>query len=302
MNFTFLYQKLMHHKILVFVLVLNLFPLVNNAEPADTTKLPLSINLSYIKEDNIKNVHALITRKVKRKNIPIKGVSVSLYFNEISNNSFIDSLVTNDMGEVIFIIPDKFYKLIFGKEENTFKARINNKQYEDVKEEITVKDAILSLSLIEKDSIKELSAKLFRKAEEKGEIPIPEIEIKFYVKTTFSLLPIGEELSTDENGIATTEIPLDLPADYQKTMTVIAKVKDDENYGTLETHLIIPWNVFPKNVTKETRSLWSSGKNAPVPLLIASITIILGVWSVLLYLIYQLFRIWKLGRPKQQTR
>ena len=67
-----------------------------------------------------------------------------------------------------------------------------------------------------------------------NDTPVKEIEVKLYVQRMFSLLPVGDAVATDEEGISSFEFPNDIPADLDGKLTVFAKVEDDENLGNLE--------------------------------------------------------------------
>jgi hypothetical protein len=295
------YQRFRHHKIFIYILVVNLILFTCHAQQndnqKDVTKQHINLKVSYIKTDTVKNVKVLITKRVNRKNVPVDGVSTTLYLNEISTSGLIDTLITNDLGIALFRVPGKAKNASNEGQEKKFKVRLNDNRYDDTAEELTIKDAFLDISYIEKDSVKKLSARFYAMSDYKNKVPIPETSIKFYEKTTFSLLPIGDELLTDANGEATIDLPLDLESDYKKTMSVVARVEDNDYYGTLEANLIIPWNVLSVTSDKiETHTLWSSARNAPVPLLAISISIILAVWSLIFYLLFKLFQIWKLSK------
>jgi hypothetical protein len=292
-------------KTLIFVLflsIINLSSTANAQENVEKTKLHVSLNLSYLNSNNIKIIKARISRKVKRKIVQVRGVTVSLYLKGTSKSILIDSMPTNDQGEAIFEITDKLNQSDKDRHEFVFKTRINDGNYEETEEEIAIKDAYLSLNIIEKDSTKKVIGKLIGILSDNKEKPIKDVEVKFYIKRTFSLLPVlGVSGLSNDEGIVTSELPLDLPADFNKTITVVARVEDNDSYGTLETKQVIPWKVPQKTESTGTRTLWASGRNAPIPLIIASVSIILAVWSILLYLIFQLFKIWKLGKPHEHV-
>lgn len=148
-------------------------------------------------------------------------------------------------------------------------------------------EAEIELSF-QSDSIKTCFAKVTA-----GDSAVKEVEVKFYVKRLFSLLPLGEGVETDENGMASVIFPNDLPGDSAGNVTIVAKMEDDENYGTVETQVILPWGA--KADLHEDhwgkRSLSATRERAPMYLIIAANMIIAGVWGTLVFVIIQLFRI-----------
>src|SRR6266702_2022082 len=87
-------------------------------------------------------------------------------------------------------------------------------------------NANISLTVSQKESVREVKA-IITKTDAIGKIiPVQKVEVKIYVKRSFSLLPIeGENLTTDENGEASVNFPKDIPGDSIGNLIVIAKVE-----------------------------------------------------------------------------
>ena len=117
------------------------------------------------------------------------------------------------------------------------------------------------------------------------------VEVKLYVKRLFSLLPIGEGETTDEEGNAKFVFPSDIPADLNGKIEVIAKVEDDENYGSTEAKVESNWCVPRKEIGELERSLAGSRENAPIYFIVVSNLIIIGIWGTLVYVVLQLFKL-----------
>ena len=124
-------------------------------------------------------------------------------------------------------------------------------------------------------------------------IPIPEMDVYFYVQRTFSRLPIGEYFNTtDENGEVTIEFPGDLPGDSTGNVIIIASIEEYGMYKGTEITKVVNFGI-PANYDTDAnkRSLAAAGANAPVSLLILVNGIILVVWGFIIYIIIQVFRI-----------
>lgn len=160
-------------------------------------------------------------------------------------------------------------------------------QDDEVHKAVTIK-----LSFTEEDSIKTCSALVMEDT-----MPVKEIEVKFYVKRLFSLLPIGKGSETDESGSASVEFPSDLPGDKDGNLEVVAKIEDDESYGTVEVYENVKWGIRPSPEHNEwgNRSLSASREKAPTYLIIASNLIIAVIWGTIFYVFIQIFRIRKKG-------
>jgi hypothetical protein len=158
-------------------------------------------------------------------------------------------------------------------------------------------NAKINLAFDQKDSVREIKAVITKTDADGKIIPVPKVEVKVYVKRTFSLLPIeGENLKTDESGEATVVFPNDIPGDTVGNLTVIARVEDNDELGELEASKVVKWGVpVIENHIVMRRALWASGANAPIPLVITVCTIIAGVWGIIIYIFVQLIKIKKIG-------
>lgn len=159
-----------------------------------------------------------------------------------------------------------------------------------------MKTAKIQLRFFERDSLKMIEAKVNKiTADQIGE-PVANIEVKFYVERTFSLLPFGGRFtSTDENGLVEVEFPKALPGDSAGFVHVIAKITESEEYKDTETDKTLKWGV-PTHLKDATlkRSIWAAAANAPIPLLILVNSMIFVVWVLMFYIVYRLYKISKM--------
>jgi hypothetical protein len=126
--------------------------------------------------------------------------------------------------------------------------------------------------------------------------PVAEVSVSLYVERLFGLLPIKTEVATEENGVATFEFPDNLPLNDNGKLVVLAKVEDDDNYGSFEAKTETQIGV-PKDLAKldnSGRSLSGGRDKAPIYFIIASISIIAGIWGTLAYVLLQVFKLKKL--------
>lgn len=174
------------------------------------------------------------------------------------------------------------------------------KQEKEKKEETSVA-ATMKLNFLEKDSVKICKAIISA-----GERPLQGIQVKFYAKRFFSLLsliPNGKAVTTDENGEAIVKFPKELPGDNNGTVVIIAKVEDDDHYGSIEAKDSVKWGTIISITSQDEewnkRSLSATGDKAPVYLLSAAGVIIIVVWGTILFVIFSLFRIKKAGKIRE---
>ena len=170
-----------------------------------------------------------------------------------------------------------------------FNANIVRGQDDEIKEE-----AKIALSFNEDDGSKIIVATATNISND----PIEDLELYFYVKRSFSNLPIGDFFnSTDETGVVEVEFPADLPGDSEGNVTILVKLMDSDLYNDQTIETVKKWGVpspSPDHID-EKRSLWAAAANAPIPLIIIISALIFSIWFIIFYIIYIFFKINKTG-------
>jgi len=154
----------------------------------------------------------------------------------------------------------------------------------------TMEEATVAVSFSEEDNTKTIIAK----ASDQTGLPIEDLELYFYVKRTFSLLPIGDGFNaTDENGMLEIEFPNDLPGDPEGNLIIVTKIIESDMYNDLTIETTKNWGlpVILEDSSVEKRSLWSAAANAPISLIIIISTMIFAVWYIICFIFYKLYRI-----------
>ena len=130
-------------------------------------------------------------------------------------------------------------------------------------------------------------------------VPVKEVNVSLFVKRLFSLLPIGDPIATDSTGIATFEVPKDIPGRNGK-LTIFVKIIDDENYKNTEASGDVNWGtvIVVNNSNTEERSIFGGRNRAPIYFIIVSLLEIGLVWGTLVYSVLQVFKIKKLSNAK----
>lgn len=298
------------HSAFFISLAISVLLLFNNAVTAQDakespSKLSFTMNLSSLLSNGTRSVKVRVTRKEKKKTIPVVDLRspVNLYLNEVkaydpaTGTGRIGKRFLNNEGEVIFDFPSNFNQLTSGLHEFNFIAKTDSDPlYEDAEEKITVADAKVSLEYAGMDSIKTATASLLI-WKDNNYVPMPGAELKLCIKRTFNFLPFGESgATTDSTGKISGELPLDLPGNANRTITIVARLEDDDTYGNVEATKDVPWAVLPKVNPERGRTLWSPGDNAPLLLVISSVTIIVIIWGTIFYLVYLLIKIKRLSK------
>ncbi|MBN2747586.1 MAG: cytochrome c [Bacteroidales bacterium] len=116
------------------------------------------------------------------------------------------------------------------------------------------------------------------------------VKVSFYVKRAFGDFLINTK-KTDGQSIALEQYPLDLPADTNGYITVIATV--DGTSITTSKEVKFGEKIHYKNPLDEP-SLWGPRDNAPLWLKLTYILVVLGVWITIGWAAFQIFRIYNL--------
>ena len=156
----------------------------------------------------------------------------------------------------------------------------------------SIKEASILLSTTIADTIKSISASVTQVDANGNSTPLKDVDVTFYVKRMFGLMKLGEDatVTTDENGKANINFPENIKGDAEGTVTILARIENDESYGTVETKTLEKWGipVVPDN-NSFPRALW--GIKAPLWMLISFLAAVSGICFTLLYVFYQLYKI-----------
>lgn len=130
--------------------------------------------------------------------------------------------------------------------------------------------------------------------------PVEELDLFFFVKRTFSLLPIGDAFNTtDEDGLVSVLFPEDLPSDQDGNVTIVVKIMESDEYNDLAVEEIKNWGIKPDyDYSEEERSLSATSANAPWSLVLSTSLLILVSWYIYWYIIYMLYKISKV-KPEE---
>ncbi len=170
---------------------------------------------------------------------------------------------------------DKSFK-IFGKEIISQKGSIDMKKHDDA----TQVFANVSITNVE------------------GETDIAKgVAVQFYVKRYFGTLPLGDAVLTNQVGTAVLNFPNDIPGDEEGAIEVIAEFKNKDAYGNATSSIVANYGTHLEyvNIT-DKREMWGANDRVPLWILFSYLSVVIGVWFVIGYVIFQLIRLKKLGK------
>jgi hypothetical protein len=279
--------------VLSFILVLTSY----NGFSQAPEKGDLNIAINYfIINNKVPYLLVKVNTKVNGKFKTVAGVDLKLFLDKDSTGTFIGSAVTNEKGIAISYIPPSVKKEWATSVKHTFLATFDgNKQYNASKADLTVAKAKI---LIDVSSDKTVIASVFEMKDTTW-TPVKGVDVVLAVKRMNADLPINEKptFTTDSTGKASGDFKRDsIPGGTKGNITLVAKIVDNDQYGNLVIEKTVPWGAkfVPVN-TFNRRSLFATRNKAPIWLLFIAYGIAITVWGVLIMLVFNLFRIKKLG-------
>jgi hypothetical protein len=246
--------------------------------------------VSIQKPDNTIDLKAALKAKVKGSFIKLPLLKVT----------FVQVTETGD-NVLGFAITDRNGKAVFNAKADSLKTDLEgklhfkvlfagNKAMDPAEEEVTIKRARLEIVPVKTDSLLTFQVKLVDIGT--GTItPVPGTVLGLYVKRFFYPMKVGEG-TTDETGVATIEIPNNLPGDTMGNITFLAKLEENELYGNLEAGVTQRWGIAVSDkLIEQPRALWS--EHPPIWMIVTFILLMTVVWGHYFVIIYELIRLRK---------
>ena len=270
----------------------------NSTDLQDKKKAPVRIYLEQFRSTKTNRITVRVLAKTEKRYLPAAGVEVVLYASEISETNLLGTIVTTHNGIGIYTFTTEQFEVAKSAMITEYIAVVNESEiYQRKEAKIITKNVNLEVEFVVEDSVKQVHVHVSETDSTGNKIPQKKVEIKLLVERPLSSLPLGDESNrTDEGGDVSMEFPDDLPGDAEGYLKVLVRIIENEDYGTVEASEIKQWGV-PTVVVDNTlkRSLWASSANAPISLLIFINALIIAVWGILFYIVFQILVIRKIG-------
>jgi hypothetical protein len=287
------------------LLILGLLGLLqSNIAVSQETTRHLILTPSYNMIDNkIVLISVNSKAKVEKKFQPISSIAVRLYLDSNSANTLIAKVTTDEKGMAKAILSPSFKDAWSSSEKHKFIAVADaQKPYEETTGEIEITKSKIQIDTLNEDGKRSIAVKVLA-LDGKDWKPVKDVEMKVGVSRLGSMLLVGEEATytTDSTGQITAEFKRDkLPGDEKGNIIIIAKVEDNESYGNLSVGKSVPWGIPTTydNPFIHQRTLWSARFHTPYWLMAVAYSVIVAVWGIIIYLIFQAIKVKKLGTMK----
>jgi hypothetical protein len=239
--------------------------------------------------DGTKKISVSLSASIDDKRVYIENAPLQVSAENETGKTLLGSAVTNLKGKAFFeISPGKsipedkegYYTFVIQYEGNQ-KFNITSKT-------IRVKELFLEISFPKSDSIINVQVSVSAKNDKGVKETVQEIPVEFYVKRLFGLFKFGSE-KTDASGLCTAEFPKSLPGDTTGKAIIVAKVLDNEFYGTVGASVDFKKATPLILVPKQKRGLGDT--DAPLWMVYTLLVLLTGVWFHVIYVIGLVIRI-----------
>ena len=290
-----------HHKFIILLMFLfgTSAETINAQDSAAASPTLLSINY-FLPANHVPYLEVTTKKKVGRKFEPVKNISVNIYFNEGKQKNLLGKVTTDTIGKGRIGLPPTFKNTWDSIDEFKFIAKSDSTAgQEPLTADITIKKAILTVDTTSVDGARTVIGEL---KEKNGNawVPVKDIDMNLSIKRMLGNLSVGDEATytSDSTGVSSAEFKKDsIPGDEKGNITLVAKVDDNDTYGTLFAEKTVNWGsaIQPPKDFFAQRTLWSTRFRTPIWLLVVAYSIVIGVWGTIIYLVFQLIKIKKLG-------
>jgi hypothetical protein len=287
------------NKIIPFILiiVIGLYPSFLKAQESEE-KPTLSLNLKYFNNNNTTHhLQVQAKSKIDGKFQMIAQIPVQFYITNDSNkNNLLGSGVTNEKGEAVILIPSTAkVQWLKSPNQNFLVVAASTKKFDEGRTELAITKAKLKIDTADGRVI---NAQIIALVDTTW-TPISAVDVIVGVKRHGGILNANETATyaSDSLGFVMAEFQREaIPGDAKGDIVIIASVIDNDVYGNLTSEMIVPWgakSVYTTNYNH--RSLFARRGYTPIWLELLAYGIVVAVWSVIIYLLFQIMQLKKLG-------
>jgi len=267
----------------------------------DSSKPETAVNIHHIVLNNSLQ-YLLVETKIKnnKKWQPLRDQQLEIFLDSTGGENVISKCQTDSDGKAKLIIPASLQSKWKASPTHKFIAVTSDGAQSDIE----ISRARILIDTTNVDSVRTVNVQVTKWADSAWQ-PAKNVEVKIGVKRLGGQLKIGDEESytTDSLGAVSAEFKLDsLPADEHGNLALVARIEDDEHFGSLSVEKVVPWGIYQKPESNfGARALWAARGKAPIWLMFMAYSIIAAVWGVIFYLIFRIVKISKLGEAESKA-
>lgn len=279
--------------LLVFIAVFSINMAFQGLYAQEVEKNRVRLKLDYTKViGHYAFLDIQASTRIEKRNIDVSKITIKV-FNEVDDEEIhLGEVMTNLKGESRFIIKD--YKSLVPDSTQVYTLGISfkgNDLYKKASKRMRFRDADITANIITKDSTDFVTATL---KDTYLDSLLVGHSLDVQVQRLFNPLKISEEFNnTDDNGMILVPVEEGIPG-VNGNLTLEVVLNDSDDYGTVKTLIHAPLGVpIIEESTYDQRTLWSPRDKTPIFILVFANLLIFGIWGMLLYLMYNLFKISK---------
>jgi len=257
------------------------------------------VSLKYYNE-NASMQYLVLENKLKtgKKTEPLRNKTFQLFLDSIAAPNKIGSVTTDNDGKAKSFLPPALKGSWEASAQHKFLAVAPGKE-DETAAELEIIKAKINIDTLAGAEARSIVVQVM-KYENTEWTPASDVEMKVGVQRLGGVLSAGDEetYTTDSSGAVTVELTKDsLPGDQQGNIVLVAKVEDNDLYGSLFVEKAVPWGIAIKSGNNffDQRKLWATNFRTPLWLLFMAYSIVIGVWGTIIYLVLQIIRIKKIG-------
>ena len=274
--------------------------ILNNrlAAQQDSVKPENVVKLRYFNNnDNIQ--YLILESMVKNGRIlsPHRNMTYEIYLDSGINKNLVSKVETGEDGKAKAFIPPALKSAWDASPMHTFIVKAG---VEEVISDYTINKAKITIDTSTVEGVRNITA-IVMKMQNNEWVPVSNVEMIVGIKRSVSILSAGDAATytTDSTGSVTVEVKKDsMPGDQKGNLVLAVKVQDNDELGNLLMEKTVPWGkvIKPNNTFFENRTLWATRFRTPYWLLFIVYSVTIGIWGTLIYLVFQLVKIGKIGK------
>lgn len=266
--------------------------LMQMAAYGQSEKNTVSLSLGYHNDNNhLQYLEASAKTRIDGRFQPVPGLKVKYYIGSMDPAGLIGQSSTNEMGVAyIYLTPNQAAAWQSSSIQHFIASSDPDKKNDSAN---TTTDVTKARIKIDTAAGRQIVAHV-EMQKDNNWVPVAGVDMKIAIRRFGGDLDIGDKptYTTDSSGTVQADFTrAGLPGDNKGNLLLIAKIEDNDAYGSLNTQLSVPWGtIIHYNPEFNKRTLFARRGHSPIWLEGMAYSIVVIVWGVLFYLLWEIRR------------
>ena len=244
--------------------------------------------------DGTKNFSLSLSARIDDKRVNMADAALKVYAAGESGKTLLGTVNTNRTGKAVLNLAPAVSLPKDKEGYYTFEVHYaGNTKISSVVRTIRVQDVCLAMAFGEKDSTKHVAVKATMVNDKGVTTAVRDVPVEVYIKRLFCLYRFGGE-KTDSAGRCEVDFPKNMPGDTTGNLVVVAKILENDTYGTVETVGNFAGGTRLVIEPKPRRGLGDT--DAPLWMVYTLLVLLSGVWCHVIYVVSLVVRINIIGK------